>query len=350
MVLIEKSLSRQSGIELLRLFAMYMILLLHANYLSFGNPTAEDIHLNFFTSFSRVLAEQLCIVAVNVYVLISGWFGIKPKIKSIVGLMLQVFTYSAVIMIIWIIIRKPILHFSDVMGVFIIGKQYWFIVAYLLLYILSPVLNAFIDNSSKKTIKNFLVAFFSFEFIYGWFQGEGGFSRGYSALSFIGLYLLARYLRVYGGWITNRSVLFYIVCYLLLSIIVSFWVIVQYYFIDDVFFFSYFEYNCPFVILTSILLFLAFSKIAFKSGFINYCSTSALSVYLIHTNPCFFESFQSSIRDLYTFYPHIGGVLLIMIILALFMAICIIIDKIRISLTPIDSISKVIERLLGISS
>ncbi len=346
MVTLENSQSRQSGIELLRLVAMYMVLLLHANYISFGKPSVEDIHLNYLTSFGRVLAEQLCIVAVNVYVLISGWFGIKPKIKSIISLLLQVFTYSAIIMVAWIIVRRPVLHFSDVMGVLVIGRQYWFIIAYLLLYILSPVLNAFVENSSMKTIKGFLVAFFSFEFIYGWFQGAGGFNGGYSAMSFIGLYILARYLRLYGTWITNKNILFYISSYLLLSFSVALWVVMQYYYLGNVYFFSYIDYNCPFVIIASVLFFLAFIKMNFKNGIVNYCSTSALSVYLIHVNPCLWRKYQSIIRELYATSPNIGGILLIAIILVLFMVLCIFIDKIRVRLTPVNCICDRIKLLL----
>lgn len=46
--------TRQSGIELLRLIAMLMVLLLHANFLSFGAPTAEQIHTDTANSIGRI--------------------------------------------------------------------------------------------------------------------------------------------------------------------------------------------------------------------------------------------------------------------------------------------------------
>lgn len=56
---------RQSGIELLRLVAMFMVLLLHANYLSFGAVSDYAVLYSPIDAFGRVFMEQLCIVSVN---------------------------------------------------------------------------------------------------------------------------------------------------------------------------------------------------------------------------------------------------------------------------------------------
>ena len=86
--------------ELLRLVAMMMILVMHMDYGAFGLPTAESVENAPMTTFGRIFVEHLCLVAVNVYVLISGWFGIRPKMKSFVRLMLQVAMYSIIITLI----------------------------------------------------------------------------------------------------------------------------------------------------------------------------------------------------------------------------------------------------------
>lgn len=337
---------RQSGIELLRLVAMFMVLLLHANYISFGSPSAEDVHNHLFSSFGRILAEQLCIVAVNVYVLISGWFGIKPKTSSFIGLLTQIFTYSFIILLGWIIYEKPKLHFYDLAEVLVIGKQYWFVVSYLLLYLISPILNSFATTTPKETYKKVLIAYFSFEFVYGWFAGDGGFSGGYSTLSFIGLYLLARYLRFYGEEVLNRKKRFYLCIYLFTSLAVAGWTVFQLYTFGVVFFFSYIDYNCPFVILASVMLFLAFLKLKFRNSIINYFSTSALSVYLIHVNPHLWGTYQSTVRKLYYTFEGVGGILYVLLMLLSFFFICLVVDKIRIRLTPTDKICSFTEKIL----
>ena len=65
---------RLSNIELLRIIAMFMILTVHADYWLLGIPTLEDICISKVSVFTRILIEQLCVVGVNVFVLITGWF------------------------------------------------------------------------------------------------------------------------------------------------------------------------------------------------------------------------------------------------------------------------------------
>lgn len=62
---------------------MLMILGLHANFLALGNVDASVVHNLGMQDFVRTFFECLCIVGVNVFVLISGWFGIKPSVKGI---------------------------------------------------------------------------------------------------------------------------------------------------------------------------------------------------------------------------------------------------------------------------
>ena len=188
---------RQSNMELLRLVAMMMILVMHMDYGAFGLPTAESVEQAPMTTFGRIFVEHLCLVAVNVYVLISGWFGIRPKMKSFVRLMLQVAMYSIIITGAFLLLGKATFKIGYVTDMLIIGKQYWFVVSYLLLYLVSPILNTFVEHSSKREFQWMLLVFFGFQFVYSWIFGLEEFAGGYSALSFMGLYLLARYVKIY---------------------------------------------------------------------------------------------------------------------------------------------------------
>ena len=114
---------RQSNMELLRLVAMMMILVMHMDYGAFGLPTAESVENAPMTTFGRIFVEHLCLVAVNVYVLISGWFGIRPKMKSFVRLMLQVAMYSIIITGAFLLLGKATFKIGYVTDMLIIGKQ-----------------------------------------------------------------------------------------------------------------------------------------------------------------------------------------------------------------------------------
>lgn len=73
---------RDSNMELLRMVAMFMVLLVHADYFALGAPSVEYIQTNQADSFLRIFFEAVSIVCVNVFVLISGYYGIRPTFKG----------------------------------------------------------------------------------------------------------------------------------------------------------------------------------------------------------------------------------------------------------------------------
>lgn len=313
---------------------MLMILILHANYKSLGYVSQIEIEAHCFSSFSRIFIEQLCSIAVNVYILISGYFSITWKIKNILNLILQVCLYTVLIALLFFLIHHESIRFTDIL---IIGKSYWFIVSYLILYILSPVLNSYSNHINIREYRILLSIYFCFEIIYGWYFGLGGFSGGYSALSFIGLYLLGRYLRLYSSFHRAISIKKTVAYYLVISFIPAFFVWIYIYVNGDTnaIPISNFliDYNCPFVIAASVLFFLIFSKLNLSSTFINYLSSSSLAVYLIHFHPSFFPYYKAGIISLFGHSFSIIRWLLLFICLILFMIICMLIDKLRLFIT-----------------
>lgn len=81
---------RLSNIELLRCLSMFMVLLLHSSFLAFGMPDVEAIQSNPVLLGGQILQQGVGIVSVDVFVLISGWFSIKPKQKSICSFLFQI--------------------------------------------------------------------------------------------------------------------------------------------------------------------------------------------------------------------------------------------------------------------
>lgn len=187
---------RSSNFELLRILAMFMVLSLHANYLVFGYPTAETFDASPLTETGRILLEALCICAVNVFVMISGWFGIRASLRGFCSLMFQVLFFLLLTFIVaWslgyidISVRALLRLIRSGVG--------WFVASYSIMYIFSPVLNAFIENVNRRQVLLVLLAFFTAQTYWGFIDCKPDFNAGYSALSFYGLYLLAGYLRRY---------------------------------------------------------------------------------------------------------------------------------------------------------
>ena len=82
--------SRDSNMELLRIVSMLLVLLVHADYLSLGAPTTEDVATHPTESFMKMLVYSISTVCVNCFVLLSGWYGIRPKLKRLGEFLFQV--------------------------------------------------------------------------------------------------------------------------------------------------------------------------------------------------------------------------------------------------------------------
>lgn len=65
-------LNRNSNIEGLRIIAMFMILMLHVNNFSIGEPTTAEAVDAPIPTLARCVFESISLISVNLFVLISG--------------------------------------------------------------------------------------------------------------------------------------------------------------------------------------------------------------------------------------------------------------------------------------
>jgi len=116
--------------------------------------------------------------------------------------------FSIGIYIVNLFIGNAVVNLYSVLQCFFLSihDSYWFIRSYLFLYILSPILNAFIKNASYKQYTIILICFFFYQTFFGWSNIDVEFNRGFSTIYFIGLYLLAHYVRLYSPIIFQYSI------------------------------------------------------------------------------------------------------------------------------------------------
>ncbi len=196
---------RLANMELLRIIAMMMVIMLH--YLGKGNMLPEMEENLVLNGYIAWILEALCIVAVNVYMLISGYFLIETsfKCKRVIQLICQVFFYS--ILIVVILLAMGFLQVQDVtfyqiqQYVFPIQmKPYWFATAYIILYLFTPLLNVAVKNMKRKQLLIsiiILLLFFSISKSIMPIHLQVD-EKGYDAIWFICVYLVAAYIRLYG--------------------------------------------------------------------------------------------------------------------------------------------------------
>lgn len=279
---------RDSNMELLRCIAMFLVVLVHTGFLSLGLPTQEEAAHTSISVFLRFLTQSVSVVCVNVFVLLSGWYGIRFSIKRLGSFLFQVFFFSFLIYVCLVIIHPAdYLNVRSLSRLFILnGEDYWFVKSYLLLFLFAPFLNTLVEREeSKQTVKSVLIVFFLFQTIYGWLSIKGvtELEGGYSALSFMGLYLLVRYLRCYGYDTSKYSGKIYISIFCGITFInasLAFFLAR----INLMIFGRIFTYTDPLVICQSLLLVFAFSQFKVKSKLINWLAISCFAVYLTHAN------------------------------------------------------------------
>lgn len=203
---------RQANFELLRIVAMLMIIVLH--YLNKSDLlllyTQEHSAVNYAAHF----IEDFCIVAVNCYVLLSGYFLVESawKPERVASLAAQILFYSALIPVVLIcagVVAAGELSVYDWLNYVlpIETEHYWFATAYLIMYALAPLLAAGAKTVGKRTLQiiiGVMVLYFSvwksllpaslatdrYGYEYGWF---------------LCLFLIAAYIRLYGCPILEKK-------------------------------------------------------------------------------------------------------------------------------------------------
>lgn len=297
---------RLSNIELLRAISMLMVLGLHANYLANGRPESETV---LGSEFPRVLLEQTCLGAVNLFVLISGWFGIKASLKGFCNLMWQVMFFSGLALAYSMLIEGNSISIKEWLSLFgLYGGGGWFTAAYIGLYILSPVLNSFLDRCSLPQIVLILGAYYLYELFWGSTLSVAYICNGYSLVSFIFLYLLAGTLKRHQPTVKKWKWLgLYALCIVLNSVFYALSISLNQIAIAYIFQ----GYLGPFIIIgpTSLLLFFAgmqpFGPKATK--IINWFAASSFAVYLLHASSNLFLSKYGEVaHEIYVEYSGLG--------------------------------------------
>ena len=313
--------TRQSNIEALRLLSMLMVLNLHS-FWGYDHGSGIMQALDF-------LRESTSICAVNVFLLISGYFGIKWKWKSFFNLIFQIFFYSFGVYI--VACGVGAIEFS-LGGLLSNAKALYaswgFITGYVLLYFCSPLLNSFVDKvHSRHLLITILVIFIAENFI----------CRDSGYLNYGLLYLIGRFLNkskaidsleIKAGryyWVTTL-LMFFIVFVLFRFLHITDAVAMQGLFVG-------YSYAAPLVILQAIFLFLVFGRMHLSSKFINWCASSCLAIFLIHMHPAIKGiGYFAITKSLYHLSIWEHCIYLILLITLVFFG-SILIDKIRIVLS-----------------
>lgn len=280
---------RESNFELLRCILIMFVIILHYNNRLLGGAL-QYVAPGSVGFYFLYMAEAMAICAVNVFILISGYFLSTSKTRKInKGIYLLVSCVGYKLLSYGVNIAIGRIAFSRGGFLRTLVPDNYYVILYVTLFFVSFYVNDIIEHLDKKQYLRMLIAFVSIFVIWEnlWdlikimkvpeltgisTVGMGGGQEGYTIVNFILLYLIAGYLKKwpiskvkpitwFGGYVVCTGIIF------TASLITP----------------TALFYNNLVVIAQSICLFKVFELLEIKySKLINKLASTVFATYLFH--------------------------------------------------------------------
>lgn len=142
---------RLSNIELLRILAIVLIVMMHAA----GYITKSSCDTN------RMVLAAINVVGnmgVTVFVLISGFFGIRFRWSGLLRLWLVMLFYAVGILAFKVSMNEAVVDAAAVIKALtpVTSQTWWFMTCYVILYLLSPFVNLLVERLSRRQLLTLL--------------------------------------------------------------------------------------------------------------------------------------------------------------------------------------------------
>lgn len=321
---------RNSNFELLRIICIILVI---CGHITMYNGTLGQIGtINYYIGN---IIRSFCMVAVNCFILISGYFGIKFSLKKLIKLECIVVFHTLLLFILAVIFKIHTISFKEdiLLLMPVLTKRYWFITIYIALCVISPILNLIVNVITKEQYKKILIISIIMFYILPTFlytinaptiTGDSG----YGIINFINLYFIGRYINLYYKDKGNFKI------YISLYIVISVLLFLSNHILTVVFGFyfnTFISYDSIFVLLGALTLFMAFKNINIDSKVINNLAMGCFAAYIIHMNPVTSNYIFNNLLSV----KKLTGVIYILALFIMPMIIflvCFAIEKIRIKL------------------
>lgn len=338
---------RESNYELLRLICIYGIITMH----TFGAFIKTTTGLNMVYGN---LINAIFNMGVSLFMLISGYFGIRTDWKKIIRFEITAIVYSLLNYLTVAIVTEtwsPIALLKACVPVF--SQWKWFLTSYMIILVFADYINLIPEKLSQKQYRYFLflmlMVFSIIPTIIFFHPTDANSGKGFMNLFLI--YLIGRYIRKY-----ERNNLKYSTLTILLSVILAIQFALNV-FISIVFFrgigvYAIFARDCSLlIIIGSVITFLIVGKYTFYSKTVNMLAKHVFGIYL----------FEGSIRTIINIIFRLENFadkwylfLVIGVYVFAVMAICIVFDILRLLLfgkaevLVCDLIFSILKRMIAI--
>ena len=321
---IMNKIKRNSSIELLRIISMIMIIMSH--YCYHGVINGDSLSL----SFNKIILQLgfLGNLGVNIFFLISSYFMYDKEIdiRRIIKLLFQIFSYSIIIYLIFVLIGQEPFNIVNFIKSFfpVLFKNYWFASVYVIIYILSPYINILIRNLDEKQHRNIIIIFIFIWSILFTFLKIDLYSNYFTDILI--LYFIATYIKKYNSKISNNIVK--LLTFLSTLGLISLTIILNFIPPLESYIPHIYSRNSLFIIMISTGMFISFLNKNWYSNIINIISSCVFGVYLLHDNYLIRKVLWNFVdNSKYITSPYL--IIHMLIVTIIIFILCIIIEFIR---------------------
>lgn len=263
---------RNPNIELLRFVLMVAICVWHTFVHGYDYKNMSDL---LIPEVNHLYFMGVCVPAVDTFMLISGFFCINYSIKKLFRFIIQALLISNLVCFVKFFLFGAPLSFYDQLLPISSGISWWFFKVYIVIFLLSPIINNGIKQIDTKTFGRILVYLFFIHCVVQFKLGMGGANFTIMLL----IYLLGCYLNKVNFRLSRlQSFLMWFVSFLLFIIIMLYFYRKN----DYSSIWHMMEYNNLLVVSMAISIF--YFVLSFEEGFLsNLClflGRHSFSIYL----------------------------------------------------------------------
>ena len=284
MAVVKSTTVRDSGIELMRLIAIFSVLMYHfISFYTISYSPDNQFGYAFWMPFRT---------AVTLFVFISGFYRIHFSLQGFLRLVIKTFVLYAPFEIIRSILAGGGAKELVTSLLPISRGPYWYILTYLCLYLFSPVINKYLNDCTLKQ-RMFLIGALSIISIYfGIVSVDASLFDGKNLAHFVLLYTIGDTIANYKNEINKVKTSWLVLLFLVMNIsqIVFF---ALYRPIPALLWFIFDCNNGIILMINAIITFVLFLRIQFKNNFVNSLATSVIVIYIIQQEPFVHEHLSS---------------------------------------------------------
>ena len=296
--------TRDSGIELLRIIAIFMVIGVHL--LDYGKYFETASQIDGVVQSSALLLRIFVRSAVNIFLIISGYFMVNQKFdlkksySRVFKIYLSILFYSVVLSIIALAVGASARYSLGITSstTFIVLKMltpisaqtWYFLSSYIFVMLLAPFVNIALTNITKKqyqvllAVSGFIMSVWLYLGSIDFFRyvandyGHDGILAGKNVFSFLFMYIIGGYIGMHTN--KNEKPKFRYLVLAFVSLLTNYFIFTR---LNDVLGYKYavLPYANPFVIMVSVFMFMFFKDLHFKSRIVNAIGGATLGIYAI---------------------------------------------------------------------